>query len=474
MSNSIRKSKIKYYYIVSDVVTIALCWSIFYSFRKWYIEPNVFGYSVPLHLGLKYAAGVIGYVSLLIFIYYSSGYYNSIFRNTKLEEFFITLFNSFIGVSLVFFLVILDDVIVSYKNYYQSFFFLFSLQITASLFSRFFITQYIKYQIKKGKITCNTIIIGKIEVIGRILDEFQQKFPRHGHSFIGYIPVEDSTIDKTYGIPKIGKLEDIYRLVHRNDIDDVMVLLKQSNNQYFNDILNELNSADINLFVNPELYNTLKRRVELAQLFQGPLIKVSRELLTPWQKSIKKISDILLAIAGLILSLPIAAILAIAIKLGSKGPVLYYHERIGQYEKPFKILKFRSMYNNAEEDGPQLSSENDPRVTPIGKFMRRLRLDEIPNLINVLKGEMSFVGPRPERRFYIDQIHKTAPEYNRLFQVKPGVTSLGQVKFGYAKNVEEMIKRMQYDLFYIENISLLIDFEIIFRTINTIFKGKGF
>lgn len=195
---------------------------------------------------------------------------------------------------------------------------------------------------------------------------------------------------------------------------------------------------------------------------------LSRQLLV-----VKKVIDILGAIVGILLAIPIIVIIFLIIKLTSKGPVFYMHERIGQFGVPFKMYKFRSMHINAEDDGPQLSSKGDSRVTLIGKFMRRWRLDEIPNLINVLKGEMSLVGPRPERKFYIDKIVHRAPDYTRLLLVKPGVTSLGQVKFGYAVNVDEMISRMKFDLYYIDNNSLFLDFLVLAQTIVIISKGKG-
>jgi exopolysaccharide biosynthesis polyprenyl glycosylphosphotransferase len=473
MNDSTRKSKIKLYYIVLDIGITALCWSVFYIYRKWFIEPSLYGYAVPLHLGAKYLGGVVGYTLLILFINYSSGYYNAIFRRTKLEEFTLTFINTFIGVTVVFFVVILDDVIVSYKNYYHSYFFLLSLQLFSTLLLRALVTRFIKHVIHKGEISFNTLIIGKTMVIRRILDEFKTIYPKHGHRFVGYIPLDTPDAQVIDEIPRIGDINDIHRIAHNDNIDDVMVLLEEKDNILYKIIVNELNSADVNLLVNTELYSSIKRKVEITQLFQSPLIKVSRTLLTPWQASVKKATDIVLAVMGIIVSFPIGFVLALAIKLSSRGPVFYYHERIGQYGKPFRILKFRSMYYNAESEGPQLSSKDDPRITPVGRFMRRLRLDEIPNLVNVLKGDMSFVGPRPERRFYIDQIIKVAPEYNKLLQLKPGVTSLGQVKFGYAGNVDEMIRRMKYDLFYVENISLSIDFEILVRTIMTILKGKG-
>jgi polysaccharide biosynthesis protein PslA len=217
----------------------------------------------------------------------------------------------------------------------------------------------------------------------------------------------------------------------------------------------------------------VEERVECNRSCPSPLIIVPREVVSPQLLLIKKILDICGALVGGLFAMPIIIVLIFIIKLTSKGPVIYTHERIGIFGKSFRIYKFRSMYQNAEENGPRLSSKNDQRITPIGRFMRRWRLDEIPNLINVFKGEMSLVGPRPERKYYIDQIVSKAPEFARLLQVRPGVTSLGEVKFGYAENVDEMIYRMKFDLLYIENISVIMDISILFRTIHVVLKGKG-
>jgi len=214
-------------------------------------------------------------------------------------------------------------------------------------------------------------------------------------------------------------------------------------------------------------------KVQMPDIFSAPLIQVTHDLMPVWQENFKQLSDIIISILVLILTSPLILILAIGIKLSSPGPVIHRQERVGRYGKIFKICKFRSMYMDAEKNGPELSCKDDTRLTHIGRFMRKYRLDEIPNFINVVKGEMSIVGPRPERKFFIDQIVQQAPHYVHLHKVKPGITSLGQVKFGYAENIEQMIQRLQYDLLYIQNMSLFMDFKIMLYTVLTILSGKG-
>ena len=201
--------------------------------------------------------------------------------------------------------------------------------------------------------------------------------------------------------------------------------------------------------------------------------EVTHEVMPTWQQNVKQLMDLVLSMMSLIILSPIILFLAIGVKLSSPGPIFYKQPRVGRYGREFQIYKFRSMYHNAEENGPELSSKHDPRVTRFGQFMRKHRLDEIPNFFNVLRGDMALVGPRPERAYFIRKITEEAPHYVLLHKVKPGITSWGQVKYGYAENVEEMVKRLRFDILYIENRSLFVDMKILFYTVITIVKGKG-
>ena len=211
----------------------------------------------------------------------------------------------------------------------------------------------------------------------------------------------------------------------------------------------------------------------LRDIAGEPLINICSARMSDSTQNLKRVGDILVSSAALVLLSPLFAIFAILIKRDSKGPVFYRQERIGYHKKPFRIIKFRTMVADAEPAGPRLSSEGDSRITRLGRFMRKYRLDELPQFVNVLKGEMSLVGPRPEREFFIRQILKKAPYYSLLHQVRPGITSWGMVKHGYASTVDEMVERARFDLIYLENISLMVDLKILLHTVNTVIKGRG-
>lgn len=467
-------NKFKRIYIFSDVLAAAASWTLFFLYRKVYLESIFTGIDDSLQFGLKFIAGMAGILTFWFIIYYSTGYYNNVLRKLRLEDFSKTFVVTFYGVCVIFFFFILNDHINPNKVYYKSFLALFVMHLLLTLLPRIAITSYVIKREKKGKIKFSTIFIGHADKIKQVWKDLNSRYPGHGHQVLGYIPVSQASEPITeIGFNVLGTFDEIHDTVKDQQPEDIIIVLDEHDAELYRRIIYELNSSNVNVKVNPDLYPVIKGQAIISSLFKYPLIEVSRDLVRPWQASIKQIIDILGGVFGIIISLPICFFIIIAIKATSKGPLFYSHERIGRFGKPFRIVKFRSMYHQSEPNGPQLATLSDKRITPVGRFMRRLKVDEIPNFYNVLRGEMSLVGPRPERKFYIDQIVKRAPEYTRLLKVKPGVTSWGQVKYGYAENVDEMIRRMRYDLLYIDNMSLYVDFQILTRTLLTILRGVG-
>jgi exopolysaccharide biosynthesis polyprenyl glycosylphosphotransferase len=329
-------------------------------------------------------------------------------------------------------------------------------------------------RVHNHKIGFKTVFIGSNENAVDVYQDIMEQKKSSGHEILGFINVHQKVHYQLQDhITHLGGHENMEAILRDRQVEEVIIALEPSEHGKIGDIVNRLSLLDIRISAIPSMTDILTGKVRSTTIFGTPLLEVSHELMPAWQQNVKQLLDVLIAIITLILLMPLNIVLAICVKATSPGPIFYRQQRVGKYGKTFRIYKFRSMYHNAEENGPELSSKHDPRVTRFGQFMRKHRLDEIPNFLNVLKGEMALVGPRPEREYFIRKITEEAPHYIHLHKVKPGITSWGQVKYGYAENVEEMIKRLRYDILYIENMSLFVDLKIMFYTAITIMKGRG-
>lgn len=461
-------------YLLFDLIAAALSWTLFYIYRKTFVEPQVFGYQIPLELGSRFILGIVIIPLFWVLLYYLTGFYKNPYYKSRLNEFGQTFLCSLIGVTILFFALILDDIIVSYRSYYTSFLVLLLIHFTLSYIPRNIITTITTSKIHRRIIGFNTLIVGSNERAIEIYHEINNQEKSTGNKIIGFIPVNENNGNQLSNfIRRLGSLTNLKNIIDQYQIEEVIIALDSSEHDSINRVMNVLNECRVVIKAVPDLHDILTGKVKIETIFGTPLIRITHDLMPLWQTTLKRVIDLMLSVIALVLLSPSTLAIIIGIKLSSKGPVLIKQERMGRFGKPFILYKFRSMYADAESNGPELARKNDPRLTSFGRFLRKRKLDEIPNFWNVIKGDMSLVGPRPERQYYIDQIVKKAPHYAHLHKVKPGITSWGQVKFGYAENVDQMIKRLDYDLIYIENMSLFVDFQIIIYTLLTIIKGKN-
>jgi len=459
--------------LLLDGITAVMVWVIFYKYR--------FGL---LHKDFLWNLQLLGWTDVLLglfiipfawcFLYYLSGTYFDLYRKSRFDEIKRTLASCLLGTIVIAIIAFSNDA-TDLEYFAKSTGRYILLHTVFTLLVRMFYLAMIHSNVVKGKVRFNTLIIGGNDNAINVYKKMMAGNKHHSNHFSGFVY---SSLESSNGMNKflrqLGTVNELEKIIDEHSIEEVIVAVDSDEHDLLESILLQLSYRPVYVKILPDLYDIISGSVKVSNIFDDTLfIHISPRLMPDWQKVCKRMVDIFASIFALIMLSPIYLFSSIKVLLSSPGPIVYRQERVGLYGKIFKIYKFRSMVIDAEVSGPSLSSTGDPRITNWGRIMRKYRIDELPQFFNVLKGDMSLVGPRPERQYFINIISETHPQYRYLHKVRPGLTSWGMVKYGYAENVKQMVERMKFDILYIENCSLVLDFRIILHTIFTVIKGSG-
>lgn len=456
-------------YIFADLVTANIAVFLFDIMRYNIVPPQKIG-AATLENFLAWRVIILEQIFLPLFllaVYWLSGFYNQPLNKGRIQTFFATSMTSIVGTLVIYFAILSHRMTSIRLDNILFLVWLFLLLLTLTYLGRWAVSAFSMWLVRTGRWRYHVAVAGNKEERQRIASEISRYRRRTGQYFAGYIAEE---ADSQNGIMNISELS---KKVGEGRIDEIVIANQGMDEAEIYRLLYQLMPLEIPIKIAPDSVTALNSAIRLQSIYEEPYIDASQPNVSQFTLNSKRLLDICLSTLALtVLAIPMG-VLAVLVRRSGPGPIIFRQERIGRRQRPFFICKFRTMRRDAEASGPQLSHEGDPRVTPIGNILRKYRLDELPQFWNVLKGDMSLVGPRPERRFFIERIMAEAPAYSMIHVVRPGITSWGMVKYGYATRVSEMVRRLRYDLIYIANISIAADLKILVYTVKTIIKGRG-
>lgn len=455
-----------------DCLMVNVAFASYYLLR---IRSGLFGYAIEPEMWVPMI--VIYIYWLLWFAFF--GLYRQWYAQSRLDEVMTLFRTTAVGTLALFFLVLMDDQSSSSSSSARGLILAYWLMLFVFVsVGRLSIRAIQKSLLEAGIGTRNTLIVGWSKKAHELCD-MVQKYPALGYQLIGFVTPEKRAPKRRkrmeyQSVPVLGALDALPQLLGERQVREVLIGLDSTEHDRLLDIIKYCNGHEVGMKIIPDLYDIVSGQARISSIYGFPLIEVNPVIMKPWEEAMKRFIDFLASGTILLAGLPLWILVALAVRLTSRGPIFYRQERVGRNGRVFMMVKFRSMRADAEKiSGPKWAEKNDPRVTPVGRIIRRLHVDEVPQFINVFVGDMSLVGPRPERPYFVDKLDKELPLYRRRLKVRPGITGWAQIKYRYDQSVEDVKTKLKYDLFYIENMSWRMDLKILFNTLYVMLRGKG-